>query len=102
MFLGAVGGIAVAAVAGCVGLRGTEGGRGALLLTFDDPNYDRWVEAMPLFAKYGAHATFFPSGHLDDRALGQLAKLKAAGHTAAAVDCPTTLQPHAFVVVTLK
>ena len=81
MFLGAVGGIAVAAVAGCVGLRGTEGGRGVLLLTFDDPNYDRWVEAMPLFAKYGAHATFFPSGHLDDRALGQLAKLKAAGHT---------------------
>ena len=81
MLLGTVGGIAVAVVAGCAGLRGTGGGHGALLLTFDDPNYDRWVEAMPLFAKYGAHATFFPSKHLDDHALEQLAKLKAAGHT---------------------
>ena len=81
MLLGAVGGIAVAVIAGCVGLNGTEGGRGVLLLTFDDPNYDRWVEAMPLFAKYGAHATFFPCKALDDHALGQLAKLKAAGHT---------------------
>lgn len=81
MFFGAVGGLAVAVVAGCAGLRGSEEGHGALLLTFDDPNYDRWVEAMPLFAKYGAHATFFPSGHLNEHALEQLAKLKAAGHT---------------------
>ena len=78
-FLAVVSVLGVAA--GCIGMRDQGGGRGALLLTFDDPNYDRWVEAMPLFAKYGAHATFFPSGHLDDRALGQLAKLKAAGHT---------------------
>lgn len=55
--------------------------RGVLLLTFDDRNYDRWVENLPLFAKYGAHASFFPNGALDDHALGQLAKLKAAGHT---------------------
>ena len=57
------------------------GGNGVLLLTFDDPNYDRWVEAIPLFEKYGAHASFFPNGRLDDHALGQLKKLKDAGHT---------------------
>lgn len=81
MLLGVFAGLAAAIVAGCSGLRGIDGGNGVLLLTFDDPNYDRWVEAMPLFEKYGAHASFFPSGHLDDHALSQLAKLKAAGHT---------------------
>lgn len=81
IFLGVSVGLAAAIVGGCAGLRGTGGGHGVLLLTFDDPNYDRWVEAIPLFEKYGAHASFFPSGHLDDHALDQLAKLKAAGHT---------------------
>lgn len=56
-------------------------GRGVLMLTFDDANYDRWVEVMPLFAKYGAHASFFPNGPLDAHALMQLKKLKDAGHT---------------------
>lgn len=51
------------------------------MLTFDDANYDRWVEVMPLFAKYGAHASFFPNGPLDAHALMQLKKLKDAGHT---------------------
>ena len=64
---------------GCVSPR--QGERGVLLLTFDDPNYDRWVEAMPLFAKYGAHASFFPSQDLTDHALVQLKRLKEGGHT---------------------
>jgi len=63
---------------GCASFRG---GNGVLLLTFDDPNYDRWVAAMPLFEKYGAHASFFPNGELDDHALAQLKRLKDAGHT---------------------
>ena len=73
----AIAGLA-ALVGGCASFRG---GNGVLLLTFDDPNYDRWVEAMPLFAKYGAHVSFFPNRALDDHALGQLKKLKDAGHT---------------------
>lgn len=56
-------------------------GRGVLLLTFDDPNYDRWVQAIPLFQQYGAHASFFPNGKLSDHALAQMQKLKDAGHT---------------------
>ena len=53
---------------------------GILCLTFDDPNWERWEAAMPLFEKYGARASFFPSGALDDRALASLKKLHDAGH----------------------
>ena len=69
----------LAALVGCSSL--FHGGNGVLLLTFDDPNYDRWVAAMPIFERYGAHASFFPNGGLDDHALAQLKKLKDAGHT---------------------
>jgi len=68
----------VAVFCGCATFRS---GNGVLLLTFDDPNYDRWVEAIPLFEKYGAHVSFFPNGRLDDHALAQLKRLKDAGHT---------------------
>ena len=54
---------------------------GVLLLTFDDPNVPNWVNAIPLFAKYDARASFFPCGELDDASLRGLAQLKAAGHT---------------------
>lgn len=54
---------------------------GVLCLTFDDRNWERWVAAMPLFEKYGAHASFFPHGHLDARALECLAALHGKGHT---------------------
>ena len=54
---------------------------GVLLLTFDDPNITNWVNAISLFAKYNAHASFFPCGELDDASLQGLAQLKAAGHT---------------------
>ena len=70
---------ALAALVGCASL--FRGGNGVLLLTFDDPNYDRWVEVIPLFEKYGAHASFFPHRQLDDHALAQMKKLKDAGHT---------------------
>lgn len=59
-------------------------GHGVLLLTFDDAgNCDNWVAAMPLFEKYHAHATFFPDQWLEGNTqlLGQLQRLKDAGHT---------------------
>ena len=57
------------------------GARGVLLLTFDDRNFADWERAMPLFAKYGAHATFFVSGAIDNKAVKSLKKLSGAGHT---------------------
>ena len=56
-------------------------GKGVLLLTFDDSNYDRWVQYIPMFEQYGAHVSFFPNGRMDDHALEQLGKLRDAGHT---------------------
>ena len=69
----------LAALVGCASF--SRSGNGVLLLTFDDPNYDRWVKVIPLFEKYGAHASFFPHRKLDDHALAQMKKLKDAGHT---------------------
>jgi len=37
-----------------------------LILSFDDRNFDDWIDAMPIFEKYGAHATFFVSGEIDE------------------------------------
>lgn len=56
-------------------------GRGTLCLTFDDRNWPRWVAAMPLFAKHGARASFFPNGRFDAKALSALKLLYDAGHT---------------------
>ncbi|MBR4653528.1 MAG: DUF4838 domain-containing protein [Kiritimatiellae bacterium] len=55
--------------------------RGALCLTFDDRNFDAWEKNIPLFAKYGAHATFFVCGPIDARAEECLRSLSAAGHS---------------------
>ena len=64
--------------------------RGTLCLTFDDRNWPRWEAALPLFAQYGAHASFFPNGNLDETALTSLRKIADAGHSL----CPHT-QGHA-------
>ena len=57
------------------------GSTGVLLLSFDDRNFEDWERAIPLFAKYGAHATFFMSGDLTPEAVRTSKKLIAAGHT---------------------
>ena len=67
--------------AGCAVVGARHGGKGTLCLTFDDANWPRWEAALPLFAKYGAHASFFPNGKLDDAALASLRKIADAGHT---------------------
>lgn len=54
---------------------------GRLLLRFDDRNFAAWEQAIPLFEKYGAHATFFIFGPIDGQAISTMQKLKAAGHT---------------------
>ena len=59
--------------------RPASGGR--LLLTFDDRNFDGWRKAMPLFRKYGAHATFFIHGDMDAAALSTFRMLKDQGHS---------------------
>ena len=56
-------------------------GRGTLCLTFDDRSFANWVAAAPLFAKYGARASFFANGTLDANALAALKFLYDAGHT---------------------
>ena len=55
--------------------------RGALCLTFDDRNFDAWEKHLPLFRKYGAHATFFVCGPIDDRAAACLRRLADEGHS---------------------
>ena len=55
--------------------------RGALCLTFDDRNFDAWEANLPLFRKYGAHATFFAYGPIDARAEACLRRLAADGHS---------------------
>ncbi len=57
------------------------GSAGVLLLAFDDRNFADWERALPIFAKYGAHASFFVSGEYDAAAVGTAKKLMAAGHT---------------------
>lgn len=59
----------------------TPGGErpGALLLAFDDRNFEDWVNAIPLFEKYNAKATFFVCGEIDKTAVPYLKKLYRAG-----------------------
>lgn len=54
---------------------------GALCLTFDDRNFASWTAALPLLEKHGAHVSFFVAGRIDDEALGNMRRLRAAGHT---------------------
>lgn len=55
--------------------------RGVLCLTFDDRNFADWAAALPLFEKYGAHASFFVCGAIDEEALKTMRRLRTAGHT---------------------
>ena len=75
--------ILLAVVAACalsaVAETGHRPSRGLLLLTFDD--YKDWTRQIPIFAKYGAHASFFPCGHLSSNHLVTLKKMADAGHT---------------------
>ncbi len=54
---------------------------GILCLTYDDRSFDNWVKALPLFAAYSAHATFFFSGEIDAHALKTAKLLSAHGHS---------------------
>lgn len=54
---------------------------GVLCLTFDDRCFDSWTNALPIFAKYDAHATFFPYGKLEKADLEKLDLLVRAGHS---------------------
>ena len=53
---------------------------GVLVLTFDDRNFGDWERALPLFAKYDAHATFFVSGEIGADVIGPIKRLVRAGH----------------------
>ena len=57
------------------------GGNGALVMSFDDRNFESWEKAAPLFRRYGAHATFFVFGTIDDNAKAVMARLAADGHS---------------------
>ncbi len=54
---------------------------GIVCFTFDDSQFPGWLDAMELFEKYNAHATFFVSGEVDGSALAAMRALKAAGHS---------------------
>jgi len=69
----------VAAVCCALGT-GTAFAKGALLLSFDDRNFAGWTNAIPLFEKYDAHATFFASGAIDAQAVAAMRELDAHGH----------------------
>ena len=58
-----------------------QGSTGKLFLCFDDRNFNGWESSIPLFTKYKAHATFFISGPIDDRAITCMRRLKDAGHS---------------------
>lgn len=54
--------------------------RGVLCLTFDDRGLDGWTNAIPLFAQYGAHASFFVCGEIRTNELVRMKALSDAGH----------------------
>ena len=58
-----------------------ERGKGAIVLSFDDRNLADWEKAIPLFDKYGAHATFFCTGKIEGDAARVLKKLRDHGHS---------------------
>lgn len=57
------------------------GRRGVLCLTFDDSCFGDWEKALPLFAKYDAHATFFAMGAITSKRLASMRQARAAGHS---------------------
>ncbi|MCQ2388236.1 MAG: glycosyl hydrolase family 28 protein [Kiritimatiellae bacterium] len=65
----------------CVNCRPSASFEGALSLSFDDRNFAEWRAAEPIFAKYGAHATFFVSGTIDNEAVATMKYLYERGHS---------------------
>ena len=63
----------------CTPMRGQP--KGVLLLSFDDRNFDDWTKALPVFDKYGAHATFFVSGEIDNDVVRRLKTYQHHGHS---------------------
>lgn len=57
------------------------GSTGVLVLGFDDRHFTDWERAIPVFAKYGAHATFFVCGEFTPDAVGTARKLIRSGHS---------------------
>jgi peptidoglycan/xylan/chitin deacetylase (PgdA/CDA1 family) len=62
-------------------------GSGAICLTFDDRNFGAWERCMPLFKRYGAHATFFVCGPIDARAQLCMETLAKEGHSVGLHGC---------------
>ena len=54
---------------------------GVLCLTFDDRHFANWCQAIEIFDKYDAHATFFVCGKIDANAIDAMKKLQNAGHS---------------------
>lgn len=54
---------------------------GLLVLSFDDRYFNDWVNALPTFEKYDAHATFFVKGPINDDAVRAMKRLSEAGHS---------------------
>ena len=57
------------------------GAKGVLCLTFDDRNFDSWINALPILKQYNAHVSFFPYGSLGEYEKKSLKILSDAGHT---------------------
>ena len=54
---------------------------GIVFFTFDDRNFDGWLQAIPLFEKYNAHATFMVSGEIDQDTAQKIKTLQEHGHS---------------------
>ncbi len=55
--------------------------RGNVCFTFDDRNFKGWLDAMPLFRNFHAHATFFVCGPIDSEAADCMKVLQSEGHS---------------------
>ena len=60
---------------------GHEPKHGILCLNFDDSRFADWEVALPIFARHGAHATFFAFSDINGKAIASLRKLSDAGHS---------------------
>lgn len=54
---------------------------GIVLFTFDDGWTEQWLDCIPLFEEFDAHATFFYPGPLPEKDLKGIKVLQAAGHS---------------------
>jgi hypothetical protein len=55
--------------------------QGRLCLTFDDRHFAAWLDALPLFDRYQAHATFFICGEINEEAANVMSSLKQHSHS---------------------